>query len=127
MVHPGLEVENVLTAVVYYPQKPESAYPAGEAGRSAIIAERAAFLRELQQRVATLPGAQVCGGVSDLPLSGEGGRSTTYRPPGRQERADDPMAEIRYVAPGYFCEVGVALLWGRGFGLTVVREATMPC
>ena len=74
-VHPGFVADNVLTAVAYYPQKPESAYPAGEAGRNAIIAERAAFLRELQQRVAALPGAEVCGGVSDLPLSGDGGRS----------------------------------------------------
>src|SRR5262245_52630680 len=115
MVHPGFEAENVLTALVYYPQKPESAYPAGEAGRSAIIAERAAFLRELQQRVAALPGAQVCGGVSDLPLSGDGGRSTIYRPPGRQERSDDPMTEIRFVAPGYFSAIGAPLLRGRDF------------
>ena len=39
-VHPGFVADNVLTAVAYYPQKPESAYPAGEAGRKAIIAER---------------------------------------------------------------------------------------
>jgi putative ABC transport system permease protein len=114
-VHPGFDADNVLTALVYYPQKPESAYPAGEAGRSAIIAERAAFLRELQQRVAALPGAQVCGGVSDLPLSGDGGRSTIYRPPGRQERSDDPMTEIRFVAPGYFSAIGAPLLRGRDF------------
>jgi len=114
-VHPGFEAGNVLTAVVYYPQKPESTYPSGEAGRSAIIAERAAFLRELQQRVAALPGAQVCGGVSDLPLSGEGGRSRPYRPPGREERADDPIAEIRFVAPGYFSALGAPLLRGRDF------------
>jgi putative ABC transport system permease protein len=114
-VHPGFEAENMLTAVVYYPQRSESAYPAGEAGRSAMIAERAAFLRGLQQRVAALPGGQVCGGVSDLPLSGEGDRSATYRPPGRQERADDPMAEIHFVAPGYFSALGMPLLRGRDF------------
>jgi putative ABC transport system permease protein len=114
-VHPGFESDNALTAVVYYPRKPESAYPAGQEGRSAMIAERAVFLRELQQRVAALPGAQICGGVSDLPLSGEGGRSTTYRPPGRQERADDPMAEIRFVLPGYFDSISIPLLRGRDF------------
>jgi len=114
-VHPGFVADNVLTAVAYYPRKPESAYPAGEAGRSAVIAERAAFLRELQQSVAALPGVQVCGGVSDLPLSGEGGRSSSYRPPGGQERANDPIAEIRYVAPGYFNALGAPLLRGRDF------------
>jgi putative ABC transport system permease protein len=125
-VHPGFEAENVLTAVVYYPQKPVSAYPAGEAGRSAVIAERAAFLRELQQRVATLPGAQVCGGVSDLPLSGDGGRSRPYRPPGRQEeRADDPIAEIRFVAPGYFSALGAPLLRGRDFDWNDTPQAPL--
>ncbi len=114
-VQPGFEADNVLTAMVYYPRNPESAYPSGPAGRSALIVERAAFLRELQQRVAALPGAQVCGGVSDLPLSGYGDRRTTYRPPGRQERADDPVAEIRFVAPGYFKSLGAPLLSGRDF------------
>ena len=114
-VHPGFDTDNVLTAVVYYPQKPESAYPAGEAGNRAVIAERVAFLRELQSRVAALPGSLGCGGVSDLPLSGDGGRSSTYRLPGRQERADDPNAEIRFAAPGYFSALGAPLLRGRDF------------
>ena len=114
-VHPGFEANNVLTAVVYYPQKPESAYPAGEAGNFAVIAERVTFLRELQQRVAALRGVQVCGATSDLPLSGDGGRSSIYRPPGRQERADDPVAEIRFATPGYFSALGTPLLRGRDF------------
>jgi len=114
-VHPGFDADNVLTAVVYYPQKPESAYPTGEAGNRVVIAERVAFLRELQSRVAALPGVQVCGGTSDLPLSGEGGRMSSYRLPGVQERADDPHAEIRFAAPGYFSALGAPLLRGRDF------------
>ncbi len=115
-VHPGFDADKVLTAVVYYPrEKPESAYPAGEAGNRAVIAERVAFLRELQSRVAALPGAQGCGGTSDLPLSGEGGRRSSYRLPGVQERADDPVAEIRFAAPGYFSALGAPLLRGRDF------------
>jgi putative ABC transport system permease protein len=114
-VHPGFDADNVLTTLVYYPQKPESAYPAGEAGNRVVIAERVAFLHELLSRVAALPGAQVCGGTSDLPLSGEGGRSSSYRAPGVQERADDPHAEIRFAAPGYFSAIGAPLLRGRDF------------
>jgi putative ABC transport system permease protein len=115
-VHPGFEADNVLTAVVYYPQKPESAYPPGEAGDRAAIAERVAFLRELQQRVATLPGVQSCGGTSGLPLSGDGrGRNAGYWLPEQPARANYPVAEIHFVAPGYFNTLGVPLLRGRDF------------
>ena len=114
-VNPGFDTSNLLTAVVFYPQKPESAYPKGEAGERQLVAERAMFLRELEQKVSALPGAQVVGAISDLPLSGDGAQNAGVRLPSQPIRPNDPVAEIRFASPDYFRALGVPLLKGNFF------------
>ena len=75
----------------------------------------AAFLKELRERVAALPGVDsaVCTDVP--PLSG-GNRSDGFTVAGQPSRNQAPtFADLYMVTPGYFATLGIAQLVGRDF------------
>ena len=106
-VNPGFRSEKVLTMEMSLP-------PA----RYSKPFQRAAFYRQLLEKIATLPGVQSAGAVTQLPL---GGRSSTRAfaiegrpapPPGQGERIG---AGHRVVTPGYFRAMSIPLRRGRQF------------
>ena len=93
-------------------------------GRNAAAGRRAAFLREVEERIAALPGVQGVGAVNALPLEGLG-VGTTFavadRPaPPRDER---PIALMRTASPAYFRAMGIPLLAGRFFAVSDAADA----
>ncbi len=75
-----------------------------------------AFLTQLRDHVAALPGVQSVVATDTIPLSG-GGRSDGFAVPG-QKNADKAYitAELYMVTPGYFDTIGTPLLAGHDFG-----------
>jgi ABC-type antimicrobial peptide transport system permease subunit len=72
----------------------------------------ALFYQQLFERLQALPGVTAVGGVTDLPLAGDG-------PDGTFVIDNDPAkkgyAGYRRVSPGYFAALGIPLLRGRLF------------
>jgi predicted permease len=89
--NPGLNAENVLTLHVVVSGAQESA--------------------AIEQRVALVPGVRAAGLVSLLPLQNSGWYGY-FRFPGSSEPY---RCELRYVTPGYFSAMGIALRRGREF------------
>ena len=82
--------------------------------------------RELDERLAALPGVASAGGISWLPLGG-GGAATGYFPLDRPEprHEDQPGAAIRIVTPRLLETFGVPLLAGRFFDETDRADAPL--
>jgi putative ABC transport system permease protein len=101
---PGFRVEGLLTANV---RLPEVKYSKPEV--------RAAFFRDLVERVSTLPGVQSAAVGTGLPLMGGSGSNFSVEgrpaPPAGQEFT----ARTRSVTPGYLDTLGIPLRRGRGF------------
>jgi putative ABC transport system permease protein len=75
-----------------------------------------AYLDHLLPRVEEIAGVRSAAAISTLPLSRANNRldfSIVDRPPATA--ADMPAAQNRFVTPGYFATMGVALLRGREF------------
>jgi len=103
-VDPGFRTEGVLT---FRLSLPNADYGTPE--------EVASFHRAFLERVRGLPGVQVAGAVSHLPLNGMSGINGFYAvddPPSADEMA--PVMETRAATPGYFEALGIPLLRGRG-------------
>jgi predicted permease len=76
--------------------------------------ERTAQLfRELQRRVAALPGVTSAAITDSIPLNG-GHRSDGFQPVGRKP-VDVPGVDLFMVTPGYFDTLGIRLVAGRDF------------
>lgn len=88
---PGVQPESVLTAHV--------------------VVSGAAEAAALEQRVSQIPGVRAAGLVSLLPLQNSGW-SGFVNVPGRTENLP---VELRYVTPGYFRAMGIAIRRGHGF------------
>jgi len=78
-------------------------------------AQREEFFRELDERVAALPGVTAVGLTSAFPL--HGANLTYYTIPNQPSvsPARRPTAVYRIVSPDYFRAMGMQLLAGRGF------------
>ena len=75
----------------------------------------AAFYRNLQPRIESLPGVQAAGVISILPLSGPLASfdfTIIGRPP--LSGQETPAAHARIVDPGYFRAMGIPIVEGRG-------------
>ena len=106
----GFRSQSVLTARLWLPQPNDPS-----SGPYFTHAARAAFYRRVLDRIAALPGVEVAGGVSALPLTGTRGR-LSFRIDGRSPDAGDtPAAEAALATPGYFRALGIGLVAGRVF------------
>jgi predicted permease len=75
-----------------------------------------AFLRQLQQRVAALPGVQSAV-VTDAPPLGGGNRSDAFHAEGGPDTPDaNPIVDLFMASPGYFETLGIPRVAGRDFG-----------
>lgn len=104
-VDPGFRAENLLTMKIALP---DALYPKAD--------QRAAFLRELLQRLNSIPGIRQAAATDILPLSGEGnwgGINIVGRP--LLDSAHAPAVEGRGVSANYFRTLGIPLLRGRAF------------
>src|SRR5262249_5229275 len=104
-VSPGFNPDNLLTVRLALPR---SRYPEGP--------QVAAFYKQLQERVSSIPGVKSVDAISDIFLS-KLANSSTFSIEGR---AADPQAErlelpFDAVTPGYFQTMGIPLLKGRVF------------
>ena len=118
----GFQSEGVLTGQLFlpanrYPVDPIQYRPL-PAGARPGVSKPAAFITQLVERMATIPGVESAAAVSALPLNPVG---VDYDMPvliqGRpQPRAgEEPQADLRIVTPGYFRTMRIALLSGRTF------------
>jgi putative ABC transport system permease protein len=102
-VDSGLNPQNVLTFNVVVP---EVRYPADKQWQ---------FYKDLQSRIATLPGVQSASSVFPLPLSGDR-FSISFKIDGRPvARKDEPSADFFTTDGGYFKTMGIPILKGRDF------------
>jgi predicted permease len=81
-----------------------------------------AFVAEVEERLAALPGATQVGAIFGLPLTGFDFSISVNSLDGRertlQEEAAGPSPQLRIVTPGYFAAMGIPLLRGRGIAAT---------
>jgi putative ABC transport system permease protein len=85
---------------------PESRYDAPRA---------AAFLRTLQERLASIPGVTAASGVSVLPFSGSGSQSGIRTMESPAVRESERTTDVSVALPGYFAAMGIELVRGRVF------------
>jgi len=103
-VDPGFQARNVVGAQVLLP--------------STKYRERqnlARFYEDVIERLRRAPGVTNASAVSTLPMSDVGmAMALPFNVEGQQPpRGEDPLADVRIVAPGYFETMGIRLLDGR--------------
>jgi len=104
-VDPGFRAENVITARVSLPPSRYRQPP-----------QRAAFYKQVLEKLRGMPGVSVAAAVNFLPMSGVNGGvafSVEGRPPASPREI--PTASFRAVSPDYFGAMGIRILEGRGF------------
>lgn len=104
-VNIGLDATNVFTANLALPS---AKYRTDE--------QRAAFFKQLVERVRNVPGVQEASATATLPLSGfNWGRSLTVEGYPVLPVGQAPLIQHTVVTPGYFRTMGIPLLAGRDF------------
>jgi putative ABC transport system permease protein len=116
-VNPGFETSHVLTADIDYARRSATAYRLDGNVEEQTRQERLEFLREVERRVAALPGVQKVGIINDLPVSGDSAMAGNFKIEGRPpvNWANAPVAEWKSVSTTYFEAIGIPLLKGRLF------------
>ena len=114
-VDPGFNPDGVLTMRLMLPF---TTHPQ--------ISERAAFFRQVVERLRALPGVAAAGAVSRIPMA-PGSNSGTMTGENSAVGPNDPQVEVetRWASPAYFQSMGIALLRGRDFNDADV-EGTLP-
>lgn len=102
-VNPGFEAADLLTMKVALP-------PA----RYDTSAKRAAFFRNLAQRVSAIPGVRSAAVAMSLPTTSWLGTNVRRRDQ-TQEESQSQTSQLQSVTPGYFHTLGVPLRRGREF------------
>jgi putative ABC transport system permease protein len=104
-VRPGFDAANVLTFEIGLQGKRYAPAPA-----------RMNFVRELEAKVASLPGVESVGASYDVPLDDYPNWYSPYHPEGvSRNQGAGLLADHRCVTPGYLRAMGVRLLEGRYF------------
>ncbi|MEM7585598.1 MAG: ABC transporter permease [Acidobacteriota bacterium] len=113
-VDPGFQIRDVATTRINLPQ---AGYPSN--------GEVTTFFRELIPRLEALPGVEIAGAVTNLPLATRLG-DMNFVIEGRPlpERANPPAADWQTVTPGYFETLGLTLLRGRAIAASDVSAST---
>jgi putative ABC transport system permease protein len=80
------------------------------------LAKVSQFYRQLESRVAALPGVTSVAAVNHVPLNGALA-SAEYKAADRPPASDDdlPTAQYRMATPGYFKTMGIPVIAGRAF------------
>ncbi|HEX8457752.1 MAG TPA: ABC transporter permease [Pyrinomonadaceae bacterium] len=116
-VTPGFNPERVMTLdlVVGRKKYPDSA-------------QQVAFLQNLLQRTAALPGVEAVGLVNPLPLNGNFD-AYSFGFPGRAPFAhgEEPSADRRIISPDYFRAMNINVQRGRAFSERDARDAPPVC
>src|ERR1041384_979647 len=112
-VDPGFNHENVLA---FQLSLPEANYPRQP--------QQAAFLKDILQRFAALPGVTSASAISQAPLAG-GGASYIFWAEGRPlpTPSEAPIASSRVISPEYFQTLSIPLIAGRFFTEADNRDA----
>jgi putative ABC transport system permease protein len=103
-VRPGFDADDILT---FQLALPVSRYPSADARRT--------FVRELESRMAELPGVKRVGLISKLPLTGSGPLSPYAFDEATARNWESVTADGRQVSPDYFAAMNTRLLAGRAF------------
>jgi putative ABC transport system permease protein len=113
-VDPGFSTENVVALPVFV----WSRYPTD--------VQRATFFRETVGRIEEVPGVIAAGAASTIPFSEVvGDTRTRLTIEGRPTAADArPTIGVNIATPGYFRVMGIAVVRGRTFGPTDLRDTT---
>ena len=98
----GFETESVVAADIMLPG---TRYGTDEA--------RMQFYNRVLTKTRSLPGVREVGLVSVLPLEGEGWSDIVTTEGDRRPMMERPIANFRFVSPGYFSAMGIPLLRGR--------------
>ncbi|HLK47619.1 MAG TPA: ABC transporter permease [Bryobacteraceae bacterium] len=115
-VDPGFRLDHVLALEVDRPQ------PSPAEQNQFTTEQRLAYLRQeslkyeaLMQRIQALPGVQMAGGISVLPLGTSMRSASRFLVEGQPLPADGvrPVAETRSISAGYFAVMGIPLRQGR--------------
>ncbi|HEX8748972.1 MAG TPA: ABC transporter permease [Pyrinomonadaceae bacterium] len=102
-MEPGFDPRNLLTMQVAAPRR---LY--GESG------QRAAYYKQMQDRLSQLPGVRAAAATSNLPLDWV--LNFSFEVEGRPKSpSDSPQADYSSVSPNYFDAMGIALRSGRKF------------
>jgi putative ABC transport system permease protein len=100
----GFSADHVLTADV---RLPDTAYPTPAAINR--------FFDEALAKLRTLPGVEQASTVSALPVTGNSWFDVVSQPGDPRPMAQRPMAQYRFVSPGYFATLGIPIKRGRDF------------
>jgi len=103
-VRPGFDAENVLTAAVAIGRAHHPEY-----------ADQARFFKSLREKIATHPGVESIGAISQIPLSGSGAQMPYAYDAATSAKWESISSDWRAVSPGYFKTMGIRLLGGRDF------------
>jgi predicted permease len=112
-VEPGFNPDGVLTMRTWLPF---TTHPG--------IRERAAYFRQVLERLRALPGVASAGAVSRIPMA-PGNNSGVMTGENSAIGPNDPQveAEMRWASPAYFQTLGITLLSGRDFNDADVEGA----
>ena len=104
-VNIGLNPKNVLTATMIAPR-----------AKYKEDAQRAALIKQIVERVKSLPGVESASATGTLPLNGSTwGRGITVEGYPVAPAGQTPSVQHTVVTPGYFRTMGITLLAGRDF------------
>ena len=78
------------------------------------LAQMAAFFRQLENRVRSLPGVQDAAIVNQLPMNDVTANSS-FEVDGRKANSDINVADMQLISPDYFRVIGISLIRGRSF------------
>lgn len=104
-VDPGFNYDNLLTFVITLPQRK---YPDDQS--------RLNFFDQVAEKIRALPGVEMVGLSSGLPLGNNGWQNSFVvdgQPP--PEPGKTPLAEAATASPDYFTAMGITILKGRNF------------
>jgi predicted permease len=111
-VNLGFDPKNVITMRL---SLPEARYALGRT---------AAFYKQLQEQVRSLPGVEAVAIVNQLPLSDAAGNSS-FEVEGRPTRTDINVADSQIISPDYFRAMGIGLVRGRFLSEADIMPAPM--
>ncbi|MEP6834947.1 MAG: ABC transporter permease [Gemmatimonas sp.] len=103
-IEPGFSAPSAMTMYTSLPRtRYDSAY------------KIANFYEQLQNNLATIPGATKVGGIYPLPMSGEGWSGSFDIEGVPENPMEGPHAEFAAAMPGYFGAIGIPIVQGRDF------------